>query len=875
MIKSYIVQHSHWDREWYFTAEDAKVLSDQVFTEVLDELEKNEKINFCLDGQSSIIDEYLEINPDKLEIIQKLVEKGQLFVGPWYTQTDALLVDDESILRNLIIGIRDTSKKYGDPMMIGYLPDTFGFNAQLPTILKHVGINSFMFWRGINFDKISPSPYFIWKGLGNKSVYAINFPFGYMTGLMTEESLNNLEKFTKERLDPAVKFLNEKGNNEDILIPSGIDQKNILLDFDKIVDKINNYSVNENTISSYPEFVEIIENKKNLPEYKGELREPVYSRVHRTIGSVRTKIKLANFKLEQKIIRRIEPLMVIAKANNIEISNGLLDRLWKKVLENQAHDSIGGCVSDNVAEDIIHRIKESNEIADGIENLILKKLSSILELNENEILLVNTDPMEYSGEKTINIVTRTKNLKFKNIDNAVVIEEKYYPKRSNIMHLVTAGYDFLDEPEYYELKVKVNVKIPALGYTVIEFENSETKLENNLVNNSVTNSISNGKYKITFKNNQLMLETDNEKIENFISLVDGGNDGDTYDYSPLKDDEEIELKINDSEVKSNSYEEILVLYGESKLPYDLEDRLSNNPKLEKFVYTIELSLKKDDSKLINGKIIIENNILSHRLRLKVNVENKDEKSLAQTLNGFIHNKPNIVEENWEEIYVEKPTSIEIFNKSVSVNGIKNNFIVFADGLKEYERLENNLYITLFSTTGQLGKPNLQWRPGRASGDTTSAGHIMMPTPLAQDLGKIEFNFGFIVETNDLEEQKIAKIAYDRLHQNISYQKQTLNKFINRLDNKIWATDNCEKLEKEFSLLKVDNELIISSIYPSYFSDGKYIVRISNPTKDIIELNNKLSKEFIVVNGIEQKMESQELIIEPYDYISLQFRLKQN
>lgn len=39
MVNVYIVQHTHWDREWYFTAADAKVLSEQVFTEVLDELE--------------------------------------------------------------------------------------------------------------------------------------------------------------------------------------------------------------------------------------------------------------------------------------------------------------------------------------------------------------------------------------------------------------------------------------------------------------------------------------------------------------------------------------------------------------------------------------------------------------------------------------------------------------------------------------------------------------------------------------------------------------------------------------------------------------------------------------------------------------------
>lgn len=313
MTKAHIVQHTHWDREWYFTAEDAKVLSDQVFTEVLDELTNNPHANFCLDGQSSIVDEYVEINPEKLPVIQKLVAEERLFIGPWYAQTDALLVDAESILRNLIIGIHDTAAKYGKPMMVGYLPDTFGFNAQLPTLLNQVGIDNFMCWRGLNFEKLVPSPYFIWKGLGERSVYAMNFPFGYMTGLMTIEAQKNISTFVKEKLDPAIGFLQDHGDNSTILIPSGIDQKNMVRNLEKIVPQINEASKFETVISDYPAYVEQIRQKQNLPSYQGELREPVYSRVHRSIGSVRSQMKLDNFQLEQRILRRIEPLMVIAQ----------------------------------------------------------------------------------------------------------------------------------------------------------------------------------------------------------------------------------------------------------------------------------------------------------------------------------------------------------------------------------------------------------------------------------------------------------------------------------------------------------------------------------------------------------------------------------
>lgn len=45
----------------------------------------------------------------------------------------------------------------------------------------------------------------------------------------------------------------------------------------------------------------------------------------------------------------------------------------EKLLEGQAHDSLAGCVTDTVTDDILHRIREANEICDSIENTIVKR----------------------------------------------------------------------------------------------------------------------------------------------------------------------------------------------------------------------------------------------------------------------------------------------------------------------------------------------------------------------------------------------------------------------------------------------------------------------------------------------------------------------
>ncbi|MBS7576708.1 MULTISPECIES: alpha-mannosidase [unclassified Enterococcus] len=862
MVKAHLIQHTHWDREWYFTNEDAIVLSDQVFTEVLDELERNPKVNFCLDGQTSIVDEYVEINPESLPRIQKLIEAGRLFVGPWYAQTDALLVDAESILRNLIIGISDTLNKYGKPMMVGYLPDTFGFNANLPTLLQQANIDNFMCWRGLNFETMVPSPYFIWKGLGDKLVYAMNFPFGYMTGMMNLDAIADVPKFVTEKLDVAVEMLHNHGDNEDILVPSGVDQKSMVLNFDQIISEINASSKYDNLISDYPSYVEIMRNNRNLPEYKGELRQPVYARVHRSIGSVRTQMKLNNFNLEQKILKRIEPLMVIAEKNGVRISKGLLRRLWKLVLQNQAHDSIGGCVSDNVMLDINHRIKQANEIADGIENLIFKRIADALSLKANQVLLFNTTPTDYRGPKTVHIVASSKAIQFKGSAYNVIENEKYYPERKNAYRMTAIGYEYFDEPAYYELDVKIEAQIPALGYTIVEFNDSQNELE--IPKHTERTVIGNPDFQLSYEAGTVSLKANGIEYQDFIQLVDSANDGDTYDYSPLEGDKAVRLNFEHAKSFSDTVQESLVIYGNAILPKNLEDRLASQPNQEKINYQMTLSI--DSQNVIEGKIILENKIYSHRLRLVINVLDSSEKSIAQIQNGFVENLPIPVPADWQEKMVERPVNLEIFDKSISVVNDNDYLTVFADGLKEYQRIKNKLYITLMATTGELGKPNLKWRPGRASGDTTNEGHIMMQTPLAQEIGQCDFTFGIAISKGKFDEFKVAQQAENRLQQSISYQKQSLNVFINRLDNKIWPLQEKLTIPEEFSLLELPENLIISAIYPSYFHDTGFVIRFANPTGKEQLMPEAVLKLGTVVNAVEEVQN--QISILPYDYLSI-------
>jgi len=89
---------------------------------------------FTLDGQTTILDDYLQLRPEKAELLHQHIQEGWLLIGPWFILPDEFLVSSEATIRNLLQGKR-TAREFGNKMNIGYLPDQFGHIGQMPQIL--------------------------------------------------------------------------------------------------------------------------------------------------------------------------------------------------------------------------------------------------------------------------------------------------------------------------------------------------------------------------------------------------------------------------------------------------------------------------------------------------------------------------------------------------------------------------------------------------------------------------------------------------------------------------------------------------------------------------------------------------------------------
>lgn len=841
-----ILMHTHWDREWYFTKAETQVLLRNHMFEVIEFLEKNKDIIYVLDGQSVMLDDFIEFAPKWRERVERLVRRGALRVGPWYTQTDLLLVHGESIIRNLYYGMKK-ALEYGDVMKVGYAPDTFGHSAQMPQIYSQFGIDSTFFWRGYSELKAEKSD-FLWKGIDGSVIFGVNLATGYQGAKYLESDKDEL----KVRMDKIMKVLDNYSSGESRLIMNGHDQMPIQKNIHSIMDNIREfYKGDKVSVSDFESYVESLK-VLVLESVEGELNHSKHARIHKTITSTRMDIKLLNTELEYKIYNVLEPLALLGKELNIDYPHEMFEKCLKELFGAHAHDSIGGCNSDLVNRDIKQRLTQVKEILDTQIELYMRLISlASTEDGKNVVTLYNYLPYKRFGEKVeMEFITRTSDFKIFDGDKEIdyLLLEQEVVDAGLIDRQVAAR---LLDIKVFKSKVTFIIdEIDGLSVKYLSYEDGESHSlkEEKKAETSVENSL----YKIYVENNRLNLLIKNEGrvIEDVFSIETSGDAGDSYDYSPPYKD----LILNSKDVKIENCK-VLKSKEQSVLKYDLVYKLPKNQSSrdEKILdgeakFKVTISLREGD--VVELAINHTNYLEDTRFRAVLNTEISVD-TVESDSHLCVVEKPVYFEKElsiWEEDkWAEKPVSIETFNSYVSLKDENRVATMFSYGLKEYEIVDKKIFITLFRTFSHLGKRELINRPGRPSG-------IEIETPDNQ-LYKESFNFklGFtFVKTNKNSSEK----AKEFLTSVEGYQLKEFNRFNINIPNVRKNINSNLNLELK--------GCVISALKESEKTKETFI-RVFNPIEKEIELvfdgdtffSNMFEEKLYTLK--EYKIKSQEIL----------------
>lgn len=875
--KIHVIPHAHWDREWYFTTSRSKVYLMKDLGDVLNTLENDPEFKyFMVDAQGSLLDDYIKWRPQDKERISKLVNEGRLVIGPWYTQTDQLVISGESIVRNMYYGMK-RCESFGKYMNVGYVPDSFGQSGNMPQIYRQFGIEDTLFWRGVSDDMVKHTDY-NWRGDDGSVVFTTQIPFGYyIGGNIPEAPEENDEFWKKECFEKA----GGRSATRHIYFPNGFDQAPVRTNLPQLVQERNEKDPeNEYVISCIEDYIKDVKSENpELEEVQGELVIAKHMRIHKSIFSSRSDLKVMNTQIQNYVTNVMEPLLTISYNLGNEYPHEAVAEIWKLLFENAAHDSIGSCISDTANEDVYVRYKQARDIAVNLVELHSRLIAANVK-NDADMTFTVINTLPQKRKDTVIVKTYVPGGKFAIIDENGNDVDYTIIKSRDLTDYVLSQTIMLDPSRKFYvpdqvLEVTMAIKandVPALGYVQYSIDTKKDSHKETADKKVLENEY----YAIEVEENGSLTIVDkanNVTYKNQGILVENGDDGDSFNYSPPRKDMEVFSNESKCTVKisgSDIYDQAEIHF-DMVVPADLDERAEGKVSVTMPV-DMTVALRKD-SKVIDFNVKVDNKGLSHRLCVlfdsqivsafnyadqqfglikRPNYYEKEMKLYMESMNNKTEKKAGIQElANWandQSTWQEPPISIEPTQSYVSLTDGKTGIAVIPQGVREYEVLDDSkIRLTLFRTYGFMGKENLIYRPGRASGER------IIETPAAQLLKEMEFNFGFTSYAGDINDSDIDTLAKQY---NTNMEVYTYAEFLNgRLIFSQREIDG--ENAKIHSLFETEGNLVVSAVKKAEEDDG-YIIRLYNG-KDHKNLDDKIKfnfdiKEAYYTNLKEEKTE---------------------
>lgn len=827
----HVVPHSHWDREWYFTTSRSKIYLMNNLKKIIKLLqEDNGYDRYTLDGQASLLDDYLAWCPEDRPAIEKLVKEGKLIIGPWYTQTDQMVISGESIVRNMLYGM-NISNEFGDYMNVGYVPDSFGQSAAMPQIYKDFGIEDTLFWRGVSDEDVAKSE-FKWRGEDGTAVNAYQIQAGYYIGGDIPEDDAKLKDYLHQ--DPFSRVW-ARSSTDQVVFPNGFDQAPARENLAELVERMKSLYNDEYDfkLSTFENYIRSIkEQHPELEEIAGELLNGKLMRIHKSIFSSRSDLKKLNTQVQNYLVNVLEPLLSLSMSLGFEYPVAVVEEIWKLMFENAAHDSIGSCVSDTTNEDVYLRYKKARDLAENLSELKMREIVMRLNVNHNiTVTAFNLSGREKSG--VVEAKFYVPQLDFAIKDEAGVSYPYVLTKVEDQTAYILGQGNVLDSAKntykpdtVYKVSIAIQFKhLPSFGYKnfYLDLDDNSHHLETESTDSVIENEF----YRISVNDNNTLDILDKETGKLYLNqavIQENGDDGDSFNYSPPRED----LVIESSEfvptvniLHSNVLQRMHLGY-DFIVPETLEDRSLGKRNVPlKVALTVTL---KAGSPVIEFNFDVDNRFVdSHRMCVLFNADIASKFSKADHQFGSIQ-RPVIRKEmelwakepdKWNEV----PISIEPCQSFVTLDSNERGVAVIPKGVREYEIIGetyDTIRLTLFRTYGHMGKENLLYRPGRASGET------VIETPDAQCHKKMSFDFSAIYYKGDMNAYHLAEVVNEYLKEIQLYQ------YADYLNTRLRFTQfEVEKtLPAEYSLFTMTGHGVLSIVKKAESRPG-YIIRFYN------------------------------------------------
>lgn len=852
--KILFISHTHHDREWYLPFEGFRYILVRNIDKLLNIFEKDPRFRFfLLDGQTVVIEDYLEIRPYMEHLIRKHVCSGRLAIGPLYVQPDEFLVSGESLVRNLLIGHR-VACKYGGVAKLGYLPDTFGHTAQLPQILRGFNIDNFIFHRGFGESLKEYGCEFIWRAPDGSEVIAIYLPKSYCNANRFPDDLEKALKWIEE----SVKHLLKYSKAGVILAMNGCDHRPPQENIPDIIEKLreavgDEFEIIHGGLFDYIRLLNSIRDR--LKVFTGEMIWGRYHPILTGVWSSRTYLLMENWRTEAILTYYAEPLATIAWIMGMKYPQDQLTYAWKTLLKNHPHDSICGCSTDEVHRECMTRFAKVQHVCNMIIRDSMEHLVGGLAFSSgDELGIVVFNPTPYERTDVAEVM-----LPF-DADEVTIVDEE-----GNVVPHQLVDDDIPSYSIVHPVKlvgkgriIFMAEKVPPMGFRIYRIRSGASNVEfESDVKATGEDSIGNKYFRVkaSEKGGTLTVEDlrSGRVFREICILEDMADAGDEYDYSPPDKDKVYYSRAYKASIKvieKGPVRACLRIDLDFKLPKSLtSDRSTRSDELVSNPVSIYVFLYRGIPR-IDIAIKVDNRSRDHRLRVLFPTDVSSDVSYADT-HFYVIKRP--LELPKGDDWRQPPLPTKPQRMWVDVNDGEKGFMLANRGLPEYEVFKDEngrciIALTLFRAVGWLSRPDLKTRRGNAG--------PQIATPDAQCLGEHVFYCSIIPHEKNWLKSRAYLVAREF---NIPLMTAPI-KLSGEVKVKNWSMSLTPKTLPLSAFKKAeDDDTLVVRFYD--VSGGSYTAKLSFPVRVRAAWETNLNEERL--KDLKPKEKEVEVEIDPY------------
>jgi alpha-mannosidase len=355
----HVVSHSHIDAAWLWPRSETVEKVLRTFSTIVSLAREYE---FTYIQSSAQYYEWLEErSPQLFDEVKRLVESGRwIIAGGMWVESDTNLVTGESLARQFLYGQRYFKSRFGRVARIGFLPDSFGFSANLPQVLRKSGLEVFVTHKVMWNDTTEfPHHTFRWRGIDGTEIPVQVIVSSYGEPLSLRSIYRHWERYR------------DKGVALDLIYTYGYSDGG----GGPTREMLFNYEL-ARVVPGLPalrhlreeEYVEALKKASaSAPVYEGEM----YLEFHRGTYTTNLAIKDLVARAERLLVSAEIALSVLELGFNMRADWSVLKGYWKELLFAEFHDVLPGSSIREVYED-------ANRELEGVVRALSKAVQGAL-----------------------------------------------------------------------------------------------------------------------------------------------------------------------------------------------------------------------------------------------------------------------------------------------------------------------------------------------------------------------------------------------------------------------------------------------------------------------------------------------------------------